>query len=814
MNTATVSAATADPDLTNNTDQITTTVTALADLSITKTGPPTIGAGGSVAYSLSVSNLGPSTATSVSVTDTLPAGVSFVSASGTGWTCGQAAGVVTCTRPSIGAGTTAPAITINVTAPAAAGSLVNTASVSAATADPDLTNNTDQSTTGVTAVADLSIAKTGPATVAAGGAVSYSLDVSNGGPSTATSVSVSDTLPAGVSFVSASGTGWTCGQAAGVVTCTRASLTTGAAPTITINVTAPAAAGSLVNTATVSAGTTDPDLTNNTDQITTTVTALADLAITKTGPATATAGSTIAYSLSVSNLGPSTAASVSVTDTLPAGVSFVSASGTGWTCGEAVGIVTCTRPSIGAGSTAPTITVDVTAPAGPGSLVNTATVSAATSDPDLTNNTDQITTTNTALADLSITKTGPASVGAAGAIGYQLAVRNAGPSTATSVSVTDALPAGVTFVSASGTGWTCGEAAGIVTCTRPSIGAGSTAPSITIDVTAPTGTGSLVNTASVSAATADPDLTNNTDQITTAVTPFANLSLVKTGTATVAAGGDITYALVVSNAGPSTATSVSVTDTLPAGVSFVSAAGTGWTCGAAAGVVTCTRPSIVSGSTAPTITIQATAPIGKGKAVNTATVSAATTDPDPTDNTDQTTTTVGAAADLQLVKTGPKTAVAGELLAYTITVTNNGPDAAKSVVVTDPIPAGTTFVSASGVGWTCTYAARAVTCTRASIASGNTAPVIALVLRAPASGDGVLNEAAVVSDATDPVPGNNFFGSETILVPSGPSGPSGPDGSDIPHTGADGFAALAGGLLMLLVGLVLVRVGRRRNALG
>ena len=809
VNTASVSAATADPDLTNNTDQLTTTVTALADLSITKTGPPTVGAGGAVSYSLAVSNGGPSTATSVSVTDTLPADVSFVSASGTGWTCSEAAGVVTCTRASLATGA-APVLTINVTAPAGAGSLVNTASVSAATADPDLTNNTDQSTTGVTAVADLSVSKTGPASVTATGAVAYSIDVSNGGPSTATSVSVSDTLPAGVSFVSASGTGWTCGQAAGVVTCTRPSLATGAAPALTINVTAPAAAGSLVNTATVSAATADPDLTNNTDQTTTTVTAVADLSITKTGPASVSAGSTVAYSLAVSNGGPSTATSVSVTDTLPAGAAFVSASGTGWTCGQAAGVVTCTQPSLATGS-APTITVNVTAPAAAGSLVNTASVSAATADPDLTNNTDQLTTTVTALADLSITKTGPASVGASGAISYQLSVSNGGPSDASAVSVSDTLPAGVTFGSASGTGWTCGEAAGVVTCTRPSIGAGNTAPTITVAVTAPAGPGSLVNTATVSAATADPDLGNNTDQLTTAVTPLADLSLVKTGTASVAAGGDITYSLAVSNSGPSTATSVSVADALPAGVSFVSATGSGWTCGEAAGVVTCTRPSVTSGSTAPTITIQVTAPVGKAKAVNTATVSASTTDPDPSNNTDQATTTVGAAADLQLVKAGPKTAVAGGLLAYTLTVTNNGPDAAKSVVVTDPIPAGTSFVSASGLGWACSFSAGVVTCTRASIASGSTAPVIALVLRAPTSGDGVANQAMVDSDALDPVPGNNFFGSETVLVPSGPGAQGGPD---IPHTGADGFAALAGGLLMLLVGLVLVRLGRRRSTLG
>ena len=68
-------------------------------------------------------------------------------------------------------------------------------------------------TTGVTASADLAIAKTGPATVVAGGGVSYQLVVTNNGPSDATSLSVIDTLPAGVVFVSATGTGWACSNA-------------------------------------------------------------------------------------------------------------------------------------------------------------------------------------------------------------------------------------------------------------------------------------------------------------------------------------------------------------------------------------------------------------------------------------------------------------------------------------------------------------------------------------------------------------------------------------------------------------------------
>ena len=125
--------------------------------------------------------------------------------------------------------------------------------------------------------ADLSITKTGPASVTAGGAVAYQLAVANNGPSAAANVSVTDTLPAGVTFVSvnASNGGWTCSNAGNAsVTCTRATWTSGASTTFTINVTAPAQGGTMTNSATVSSNTPDPTPSNNTSSINTTVKAV------------------------------------------------------------------------------------------------------------------------------------------------------------------------------------------------------------------------------------------------------------------------------------------------------------------------------------------------------------------------------------------------------------------------------------------------------------------------------------------------------------------------------------------------------------
>src|SRR3989441_166010 len=126
-------------------------------------------------------------------------------------------------------------------------------------------------TSTVIAQADLSITKTdNPFSKNAGATLTYTVTVTNGGPSTAANVQVTDNLPAGVTFQSASGTGWTCVQAGGVVTCTRGSVVPGGAPPITITVT-PALCGTITNRATVSSTTIDPSAANNTATTSTTV---------------------------------------------------------------------------------------------------------------------------------------------------------------------------------------------------------------------------------------------------------------------------------------------------------------------------------------------------------------------------------------------------------------------------------------------------------------------------------------------------------------------------------------------------------------
>jgi uncharacterized repeat protein (TIGR01451 family)/CSLREA domain-containing protein len=121
------------------------------------------------------------------------------------------------------------------------------------------------------AVADLSLTKTdSPEPVGLKKVLTYTLTVSNGGPSDATAVTVEDELPAQVQFISATPSQGTCTHSGGVVTCSLGSVAAGASATVTIQV-RPTARGTITNTAEVSAAEVDPDPANNADSETTTV---------------------------------------------------------------------------------------------------------------------------------------------------------------------------------------------------------------------------------------------------------------------------------------------------------------------------------------------------------------------------------------------------------------------------------------------------------------------------------------------------------------------------------------------------------------
>ncbi|MBA3259365.1 MAG: PKD domain-containing protein, partial [Gemmatimonadales bacterium] len=242
--------------------------------------------------------------------------------------------------------------------------------------------NSGNYTANYTPKPDLKLTKTASAaSFSVGTNASYTLKVENVGEiPTSGQVTVSDELPGGLTLVSASGSGWTC-NAANPVSCERSSSLgpvppNNAYPNILITFTPTAAAASITNTASVSGGG-DASPGNNSSSVTNAVNGAVDLTIDKSHTGDFTRTMQEQYSLSVTNAGSAaTTAPITVRDTLPQGLSLVSAGGSDWTCNAASPVV-CTRSlPLGAGDPAPAIAVQVTVtPATADQITNRARVS-------------------------------------------------------------------------------------------------------------------------------------------------------------------------------------------------------------------------------------------------------------------------------------------------------------------------------------------------------------------------------------------------------------------------------------------------------
>ncbi len=307
------------------------------DFSITKSHTGNFSTGGTGSYTLTVTNNGPdqyTPADTVTVTDTLPAGLTYASASGSGWTCGAAGQVVTCTASNVtvNSGSSLPAITLNVNVGTpATNSVTNTATVSESpNLDFNSANNTATDVTTILYSTDVQITKTNASSFTAGTPGAYTLTVMNNGPLGANgTTSVSDTLPSTETYISASGTGWTCGAVSQVVTCTSTTtMASGASlPAITLNVQVAASApSSVANTATVSNSlVNDTNNANNSSTDNSTVTEPNYSTSTKAVSTTSTtSGSTITYTITVTDTSGQVGNNIEVTDTLDPDLSGLS----------------------------------------------------------------------------------------------------------------------------------------------------------------------------------------------------------------------------------------------------------------------------------------------------------------------------------------------------------------------------------------------------------------------------------------------------------------------------------------------------------
>ncbi|MBB4660608.1 DUF11 domain-containing protein [Conexibacter arvalis] len=355
-----------------------------ADLGVTKTAASErLTPGGEETYTLTVTNAGPSRATSVRVEDRLPAGLSFVAA---GAGCGVVGATVTCAVDSLDSGATRTfEVSVRVaTAAVTCTQLTNAATVASDTPDPNPAND-------VSAVcvpqgrANVGVVKRAtPTPIVPGGEIAYRLDVFNRGPDPARGVVVTDVLPRGLRFLSVSAG---CGEAGGTVTCALDALPNGATESFAITMRAPSSLASCPsNTATVRALTIDPDPSDDESTVCPSLRGRADLSIAKRASAASVpAGGQVMYVLTVANDGPSDASGVTVDDPLAPGLALVSAKPGQGSCAIADGRVSCALGSLEAGGSTQVL-VTATALPGAGCTVNVATVRGDQQDGDLSDN--------------------------------------------------------------------------------------------------------------------------------------------------------------------------------------------------------------------------------------------------------------------------------------------------------------------------------------------------------------------------------------------------------------------------------------------
>jgi uncharacterized repeat protein (TIGR01451 family) len=386
------------------------------------------------------------------------------------------------------------------------------------------------------------------------------------------------------------------------------------------------------------------------------------LSLTKSGPAAVLAGEPFTYTLTLTNTGVLPLAGLVITDVIPAGASYLSG---GTNTG---GVISWTLDNLAAGETAQvTFAVTTTTP------ITNSDYRASGAGVKV-KGTPPVFTEITLVPNLEISKLGPAAALVGQPITYTLIVTNSGTATTTNLVITDAIPAGATYLSG---GVQVGE---VVSWTVSSLGIGE-ASQFTFAVTA---SQSITN--SDYGASAEGGFTaTGQSLVSTHVSPAPEpvLSLSKVGPTAVLIGQPITYTLIVTNSGTATATNLVITDVIPAGATYLNG---GVQVGEA---VSWTVSSLGIGETG-----QFTFVVTASQSITNSDYGVSTEGGFTATGQNAISTHVSAVPEpvLSLSKAGLATAIAGQPILYTLTITNRGLTTATNLMITDTLPTGASYV--------------------------------------------------------------------------------------------------------------------------
>ncbi|MEW6608138.1 MAG: hypothetical protein AB1414_11955, partial [bacterium] len=579
----------------------------------------------------------------------------------------------------------------------ASSTIYNTAQITTTPEDFDTTNNIATCTTHILLI-DLVISKHGPAEVISGKELTYEINYDNCGNKAVGDVVICDTLPGSVTFVSSSVTPAT--STNGVLTWEIGTVTPWSHGSFTITVKVDDLDGSMTLTNVVkiiSTSTVDNNPDNNQATCTTHVTKpMLDLWIEKKGPQEIVSGDLITYQISYDNSGNTPAGNVIIKDVLPKFTNYATNTVLG-TPTITYGTLTILEWNIGTVSPASygyfELTVE-TVKEGEGVITNVIEISTSTLESNFANNRATWTTKLISKEiDLEIYKqSAKDEIPAGEEMMYYIKYRNLSNITVTGVIITDVLPGSVTFVSSMPV--PSGISAQRLTWNIGTISAGyegyiDLKVKIGADIPA---SKTLTNVATITCDYNDSNITNNLATATThVITPIADMVVRKYGIIEVAPGEEMEYQILYYNQGNATAKDVSMRDTLPEGVTYVTD-----TSGLKA-TVTGTEVSWYIGTVLPGSSSQFSMTV----LVATSTLGTLTNVVEiyqkGTLNSRATWTTQCylAEVDLSIYKCASEEVKPGEELSYWINYANNGNVAAGSVSITDTLPEDVEFVSSS-----------------------------------------------------------------------------------------------------------------------
>jgi uncharacterized repeat protein (TIGR01451 family) len=701
-----------DSDVTPDDLEETLNVSNNVNLEISKVvSNPTPNEGETITYTLTVKNNGPSEATNFELTDVLPVGVTFVSAT----TNLGSFTADTWSAPSILNGFIA-VLEIQAKVDFATGGTTIRNEITGVTIDQDDPIGTSNDILFADIVVknetDLAITKTSLETIySEGDAVQFTIEVTNNGPALAEAVSLEDQLPAGLTYVThAESLGTTFTQATGVWDLSN--IPVGQTATLTIDATVNAGTnGQFITNTLTNVALEETDLDTTADDLEETIQIVNELDLVVSIVSDVTSvdeQGTVKFTVNVLNLGPARATNVVLGHLLPIGFTFVSGTTSEGTFND--GALEWTLPNVGRNESFD-LEIEVTADEGAGGQTLTATAQVNSVDQNELDTGNDIDTADVIINhnnNLILGKTVDNNAPREGeTVVFTLTVENQGPAQSQNLEITDIMPAGLTFAAASGASQGT-FAAGVWTV--GSLSSGNTA-SIDISAIVDAGTNgqtilNLISNVSQDETDVDPSGDDLEEELI--IDKRTDLQITKiVDESNPEEGETVEFTITAANNGPIGITNLVIDDAMPAGLTFSSAATPSH------GTFTdpqWTIPVLNNGETA-TLRISATVDVGTANTTITNVITNVVMDQDdetPANDDLEEAVSVANVTDLVVTKVvdniNPNEL---DSVNYTIQVTNNGPARATNVVIEDPLPAGLGFVGAgatqgaySGSEWT------------------------------------------------------------------------------------------------------------------